>query len=82
VIRTLRNELAVARARPTEQPKRFNLYGEAMYDLLNTAPVFRAGAELRLLGPISAAAAGDLAIPPAGQSRVMTRALVGIRYRF
>lgn len=78
----LRAELAVARAKPTERPKRLNLFGEGLYDVLHMAPVFRAGAELRLLGPITAVGAADLSIPPAGQSRVNARALVGIRYVF
>lgn len=79
---SLRNELAIARDRPTERAKRLELFGEAMYDLLSAAPVLRAGVELRIIGPISAAAAGDVTLPSAGQPRIVTRALVGIRYRF
>lgn len=84
---SLRAELVVARARPTERPPRVTLYGEGLYDLLNAAPVFRAGAELRLLGEIRATAVGDVAVPSAvecraGRCGVTTRALVGVRYVF
>ena len=79
---SLRKELAIARARPTERAKRLELFGEGMYDLLSAAPVLRAGVELRILGPISAAAVGDLTLPSARDPRVVPRALLGIRYKF
>lgn len=82
VIASLRRELETARARPTERPPRLQAWGEGLYDVLHMTPVFRAGAELRLVGPIEAVGAADLSIPPVGQSRVTMRGLVGIRYRF
>lgn len=82
VAHNLRAELAVARNRPTERPPRLQAWGEGLYDIVHMAPVFRAGAELRLIGPIKAVGAADISIPPAGQSRVTVRGLVGIRYVF
>jgi len=83
----LRAELAVARAKPSERQKRFTLYGAGLYDLLNAAPVFRAGVDLRVLGGISGMAEGELAVPSAvqcqtGKCGVAMRALVGVRYVF
>lgn len=78
----LRDELAIARARPTERAKRLELFGEGMYDLLSSAPVLRAGVQVRLIGRISATAVGDVTLPSVTRQRTVTRALVGIRYRF
>lgn len=86
----LKAELKTARSKPTLQPRRWTLYGEALYgvtgagpdSVLGAAPVFRGGSEFRLFGPITAKAEGELAMPPAGKSKPMGRALVGIRYVF
>lgn len=84
---SLRTELAVARAKPTMTPRRFMIGAEGLYDLLNAAPVLRANTELRIVGPISLKAEGELAIPSAGQCQtgkcgVTMRGLVGVRYVF
>lgn len=75
-------ELNIWKAKPDPPNPRLTLYGEGLYDLIGGAPVFRAGAQFRLGAGISLAAAADLAIPPAGTSKVTTRGLVGIRYNF
>ncbi len=87
VAASLRAELAVARARPIDRPKRLQVWTEGAYDVLSAAPVLRAGVELRILGGIHAGAAADVAIPSAaecsaGRCVVRTRALLGIRYVF
>lgn len=83
----LRTELATARAKPTEKAPRLQLYADGLYDFLHAVPVFRAGAEFRVLGEIRATAVGDLTIPSAlecqtGRCAPTTRALVGFRYVF
>lgn len=75
-------ELQVWKDKPDPPNPRLTLYGEGLYDLIGGAPVFRAGAQFRIAGGISLAATADLAIPPAGNSHVTTRGLVGIRYNF
>lgn len=67
---------------PPPSARRLQAYGEGLYDVLHQAPVIRAGATFRLFGPVSLSAAGDLAIPPAGESRITTRALLGARINF
>lgn len=83
-------QIAVANAKPSDMPKRWSIYGEALYgvtaagpdSVLGAAPVFRGGSEFRLFGPITAKAEGELSMPPAGRSKPMGRAFVGIRYVF
>lgn len=84
---SLRTELATARNRPTERPKRLQLYGAGLYDVLNAAPVGRAGSDLRIVGSVLVMGEGEFAIPSAVQCRagrcgVTTRLLVGVRYVF
>lgn len=84
---SLRDELRVARAKPSEKAPRLQAYAEGLYDFLHAVPVFRAGAELRIIGEIRATAAGDLSVPSAadcqaGRCAPTTRALIGIRYVF
>lgn len=76
LITTLRNPP------PPKAARRIQAYGEALYDFAHMAPVIRAGATARLLGPISLSGAADLSIPPAGQSKVTVRALAGVRVNF
>jgi hypothetical protein len=76
LITTLRNPPPPAAAR------RVQAYGEALYDFVDRAPVGRLGVTARVLGPVSVSAAADLSMPPAGQSHVTTRALVGLRVTF
>lgn len=67
---------------PPAAARRLQAYGEGLYDFANMAPVIRAGATLRLVGPVSLSGAADLSIPPAGQSKVTTRLLFGARINF
>lgn len=86
----LREELRVARAKPTLQPRRWSLYGEALYgvtaagpdSVLGAAPVFRLGSELRLFGGIHAKTEGELRVPPAGATKPIGTLFAGIRYVF
>jgi hypothetical protein len=77
-------ELDTWKHKPDPINPRLTLYGEGLYDLVHAAPVFRAGVQFRLpfVNSINLTAAGDLAIPPAGQSKVTVRGLVGIHYQF
>lgn len=87
VIAAKDRELKNARAKPTVTLSRFTISAEGLYDLLNAVPIFRANTELRIAGPISFKAEGELAIPSAGQCQtgkcgVTLRGLVGVRYVF
>lgn len=68
--------------KPNPAARRVVVFGEAMYDFAHLAPVIRLGATARLLGPISLSAATDLSVPPAGESKVTLRALIGARINF
>lgn len=62
--------------------RRFQMYGEAMYDFAHQVPVIRAGATAKVFGPIHLSAAGEYAAPQAGKSDPAFRALAGVRVNF
>lgn len=83
VITALRNDLKVSEAKPERRLPRFQLYGEALYDVTRAVPVIRAGATAKIpLVPIHLSVAGEYAAPPAGESRPAFRALAGLRVNF
>jgi uncharacterized membrane protein len=67
---------------PPAAARRIQAYGEGLYDVAHMAPVIRVGATARLLGPISLSGAADVSVPPAGQSKVTTRIMLGARIAF
>lgn len=73
-------ELTLAQNPPG--PPRFQAYAEGLYDLAHLVPVIRGGATFRLVGPISASAAGEYAAPPLNQSKPQFRAVIGLRFTF
>lgn len=86
---SLRAELAVARARPSDAPRRLAFRAGALYDVLSAAPLFRADAIFRVLGPVALGAEGEVAIPPASrcvpggaECRVQFGARLGVWYTF
>lgn len=79
---SLRKELKLWQDRPVPRVKRVQGYGELLYDFVHMAPVARLGATARVFGPVSLSAAGDLSVPPAGESRVTVRGLAGVRIAF
>lgn len=75
-------ELAVWKNKPSDV-RRFQMYGEALYDFANTVPVIRAGATAKIPWvPIQLSIAGEYAAPPAGESKPAFRALAGVRVTF
>lgn len=82
VIAQLGGKVALLENKPNPSARRIQVFGEAQYDVIHMAPVARIGATARLLGPVSLSVAGDLSMPPAGQSRVTARGLVGLRVQF
>lgn len=62
--------------------RRLQTYGEVLYDFSARAPVARLGATAKIVGPVSLSGAVDISIPPAGESHVTTRLLLGARINF
>jgi hypothetical protein len=80
VIHDLRVETKIAENPPSAP--RLSYYGEALYDLVQRAPVGRVGATLRVFGPLDLSAAVGADLPASGERGVKTQALIGIRVRF
>lgn len=76
----LRRELNVWQNKPG--PPRLSAFAEGLYDVVHAVPVVRAGATFRIIGPISASAAGQYAAPQIGKANPDFRATVGLRYDF
>ena len=74
-------ELKVWQDKPSGIP-RFQMYGEAMYDVAHQVPVIRAGGTAKVFGPIHLSVAGEYAAPQAGKSDPAFRALAGVRVNF
>lgn len=73
-------ELEVWKNKPG--PPRLAAFAEGLYDVIHAVPVVRVGATFRIIGPISASAAGQYAAPQLGKSNPDFRATVGLRYDF
>lgn len=80
VIHDLRVETKIAE-NPPGTP-RLSYFGEALYDLVQRAPVARVGATLRVFGPLELSAAVGADLPSQGERGIKTQALIGVRVGF